>query len=68
MFLKKGKAVSTEKSLKGTYTRVVFDEPVSTVFSKIIDNGFAHHFSMVYGDYIRPFMIFAKLKGWKVVD
>ena len=47
MFLKKGKAVSTEKSLKGTYTRVVFEEPVSAVFSKIIDNGFAHHFSMV---------------------
>ncbi|NOY07252.1 MAG: fucose isomerase [Spirochaetes bacterium] len=68
MFLKKGKAVTTEKSLKGTYTRVVFNEPVSTVFRKIIDNGFAHHFSMVYGDYIRPLMIFAKLKGWKVID
>jgi len=68
LFVKKGKAVPTEKLLKGTYTRVVFEEPVSTVFQKIVDNGFAHHFSMVYGNYIKPFKILAKLKGWELVE
>lgn len=67
LFLQRGKGIPMEKDLRGTYLKVRFEEPVKTVMEKIIYNGLAHHASMVYGDYTRPFEIFARLQGWQVI-
>lgn len=67
MFIGRAKGVPMEKKLKGTYLKVIFDEPVRDVLNKVIENGIAHHASLVYGDYVKPLEIFAKMKGWKVI-
>ncbi len=68
LFLQKGIIIPMEKELKGTYAKVVFEDHVRDVLKKIIDNGIAHHLSVVYDDYIRPLEIFAKIKGWDVIQ
>ena len=67
VFLQQGEAVPMEKKLKGTYAKVKFPESVDKVLNKIINNGIAHHTSVVYGDYKRPLEIFAKLKEWELL-
>jgi L-fucose isomerase-like protein len=68
IFLQKGRAIPMEKTLRGTYMKVCFDKPVKDVLDLIIENGFAHHSSAVYGDYRRPVRLFARMKGWKVIE
>ncbi|MHA1472995.1 MAG: L-fucose/L-arabinose isomerase family protein [Promethearchaeota archaeon] len=68
IFLQKGKIIPMEKELKGTYAKAVFEDHVKDVLKKIIDNGIAHHLSVVYDDYIRPLEIFAKIKGWTIIQ
>ncbi len=68
MFLQKAKAIPMEKLLKGTYMKAVFDRPVKEVLDLVVDNGLAHHSSVVYGTYIRALEIVARLKGWKVIQ
>jgi len=68
LFLQKGNIIPMEKELKGTYAKAVFEDHVKDVLKKIIDNGIAHHISVVYDDYIRPLEIFAKIKGWNVIQ
>ncbi|MFX1407332.1 MAG: L-fucose/L-arabinose isomerase family protein [Promethearchaeota archaeon] len=67
IFLQKGEGIPMDKELKGTYLKTVFKDNIRIVLDKIIQNGIAHHISVVYGDYIKPFEIFAKIKGWKVI-
>ena len=57
-----------EKELRGTYLKVRFDEPVRAVMEKVVYNGIAHHASMAYGDFLRPFEILARIKGWRVIQ
>lgn len=68
MFLQKAKAIPMEKLLKGTYMKVVFDRPVREVLNLVLDNGLAHHSSVVYGSYLRPLEFVAKIKGWQVIQ
>ncbi len=68
LFIQRAKAIPMEKELKGTYMKAIFDRPVREVVDTIIDNGIAHHASVVYGDFIEPLKIFAKIQGWKVVE
>ena len=68
MFLQKAKAIPMDKLLKGTYMKAVFDRPVKEVLDLVIDNGLAHHSSVVYGTYIRALEIVARLKGWTVIQ
>ncbi|HTX72272.1 MAG TPA: fucose isomerase [Rectinemataceae bacterium] len=68
LFIQKAAAIPMDKELKGTYMKATFDLPVRQVLDKIIDNGFAHHASVVYGDFMKPFRILAKITGWKLVE
>lgn len=68
MFLQKATAIPMEKLLRGTYMKAVFSRPVKEVLGLVIDNGLAHHSSVVYGDFLRPLRIAAKLKGWRVIE
>jgi L-arabinose isomerase len=68
LFLDKATAIPMEKKLKGTYMKAVFDRPVSEVLDKVVRNGIAHHASVVYGTFIKPFQLYAKIQGWTVVD
>jgi len=67
LFLQKAKGVPMNKELKGTYVKVIFKEHVRNILDKVVQNGIAHHISVVYGDYIKPFEIFANIIGWKVI-
>ncbi|MBD3195310.1 MAG: fucose isomerase, partial [Candidatus Lokiarchaeota archaeon] len=60
VFLQKGEAIPMDKELKGTYAKVKFPIHIRLVLDKIIQNGIAHHISVVYGNHIKPFEIFAK--------
>ncbi len=68
MFLQEAKAIPMEKLLKGTYMKVVFERPVREVLALVLDNGLAHHSSVVYGKYIKPMEFVAKIKGWKIIQ
>ncbi len=68
IFLQKATGLPMEKLLKGTYVKVKFENGVKNVLQKIIDNGIAHHISVVYGDFMKPFEIFAKIKGWEIIQ
>ncbi len=67
VFLQSAEAVPMLKELKGTYAKVKFNDIVKEVLDKVIYNGIAHHISVVYGDFIQPLEIFAKIKGWEVI-
>ncbi len=68
VFVQKGTAVPMDKELRGTYAKAVFAEGVKNVLDKIVSTGVAHHASLVYGDYVRPFEIVAKIKGWELIN
>jgi L-fucose isomerase-like protein len=68
IFLQEGEAVPMDKELKGTYMKVIFEENVKTVLKKIIDNGIAHHISVVYGKFLEPFRIFARINNWEIIE
>lgn len=68
MFIQDAKAVPMEKLLKGTYLKAKFDKPVKEVLDIVVDNGFAHHSSVVYGSFLKPLRIVGKLKNWKVFE
>ena len=67
IFLQKAEGIPMDKALKGTYVKVKFQDNIRIIIDKIIQNGIAHHISVVYGNFIRPLEIFAKIKGWKVI-
>jgi len=67
LFLDRATAVPMEKKLKGTYLKAVFDRPVGDVLDVVVRNGIAHHASVVYGDFVKPFELYAKIQGWTVV-
>jgi L-fucose isomerase-like protein len=68
VFLKKATGLPMGKELSGTYLKARFDEPVKEVLEKVVANGIAHHASMSYGDFIRPFEILAKIKSWRIIS
>jgi L-fucose isomerase-like protein len=68
LFLQSCEAVPMEKLLKGTYMKVKFSRPVRDVLNLVLDNGIAHHISAVYGDYLKPLRLVAKIQGWRVIE
>jgi len=67
MLLDTARAVPMDKLLKGTYMKAVFDRNVSDVLATVVNNGIAHHASVVYGTYVKPFEILAHIEGWEIV-
>jgi L-fucose isomerase-like protein len=68
VFLASGAVIPMEKELRGTYMKVRFSRPVAEVLQSVVDNGIAHHASVVYGDFVEVFRVFARIKGWKVIE
>lgn len=68
LFIQKARAVPMEKELRGTYMKATFDAGVREVLAKVVDNGVAHHASVVYGDFIRPFRALARITGWRIIE
>ncbi len=68
VLLAQGSVIPMEKELRGTYMKVRFTLPVRDLLQKIITNGIAHHASVVYGDFLEPFRVYARLKGWEVIE
>ncbi|MEA2071848.1 MAG: fucose isomerase [Asgard group archaeon] len=68
IFLQKGKALPMKKELKGTYLKATFEDNVRIVLNKIIENGIAHHLSVVYGTYLEPFRLYAKIQDWHIIE
>jgi L-fucose isomerase-like protein len=67
LLLGKGEAHQMEKELRGTYMKARFDIPLKELLNKVVYNGFAHHISVVYGDYTKPFEILAHINKWEIV-
>lgn len=67
ILLGKGHAYPMEKELRGTYMKVKFEIPVKELLDKVVYNGFAHHISVVYGDFIKPFQILSHINKWEIV-
>ncbi len=68
VYLQKGMGIPMEKLLSGTYMKCIFKKHIREVLQTLIENGVAHHLSVVYGDFIKPFEIFAKINGWRVIQ
>ncbi len=68
LFIQKAEAVPMDKELRGTYMKATFEDSVKEVLAKVVDNGIAHHASVVYGDFMRPFRALARITGWKVIE
>ena len=67
IFIQEAKTVPMTKDLRGTYAKAVFDGDVKDVLNKVIYTGVAHHASLVYGNYMKPFEILAKLQNWELI-
>jgi L-fucose isomerase-like protein len=63
----RGQALPMEQRLKGTYMKARFEVPVRDLFQSVVDHGVAHHASAAYGEYVRPFELLAKIKGWEII-
>lgn len=68
LLIQKGTGIPMDKELKGTYLKANFAGGVRLFLDKIIQNGIAHHISMVYGDFIEPLRIYAKIMNWHVIE
>lgn len=68
LFLATGDAIPMEKALSGTYCRVRFSQPVSTLFETITQTGVAHHVALLYGDHRNAMRHFAKMMGFAIIQ
>ncbi len=68
MFLQTAEAIPMEKKLRGTYMKAKFEDNVREVMDKIVYNGIAHHISVVYGDFIKPFKILGRILDWDIIE
>jgi L-fucose isomerase-like protein len=67
VFIQEAKTVPMTKDLRGTYAKAIFDGDVKDVLDKVIYTGVAHHASLVYGKYIKPFELLSKIQGWELI-
>ncbi len=63
-----GRAVATEKEIKGVMVRVKTKSPVLDVVYGIVEHGFPHHYSIVWADLADDLKRVAGLLGIEVVE
>lgn len=66
LFVTRGRALEEEGPFRGSWVWVEVPD-LEKVYRTLIEEGFVHHASMVYGDYVEPIVNFAKLLGIKTV-
>lgn len=68
VFLGKGEAGSMEKQLTGTYAKATYTCSVCKLLDTVMSTGITHHLVVVYGDYLKPFRLFAKMMKWEIIE
>jgi len=68
LFLIGGTAVATQMVTPGTMVDVHIDPPVRHVLTRIIDEGVAHHFSLVWAEVVPQLALVARLLGIPVIE
>jgi L-fucose isomerase-like protein len=63
----RGRGLPMDKALKGTCLKARFERPVRELFRLVVDHGLAHHAAAVYGEYVRPFELLARIRGWELL-
>ncbi|MEM3927046.1 MAG: hypothetical protein QXU13_05645 [Desulfurococcaceae archaeon] len=66
LFITKGKALEEEGPFRGSWVWVEVSD-LDKVYRTLIEEGFVHHASMVYGDYVEAIANFTKLLGIKTI-
>jgi len=66
LFVTKGKALEEEGPFRGSWVWVEVKD-LNKIYRTLIEEGFVHHASMIYGDYVEPIVQFAKLVGIKTI-
>lgn len=68
LFLLRGEAVKTKRNTKGVMTNVKIKAPVRQVIEKVIDEGIAHHYSLVWADVADQMIAVSRLLGIEVIE
>jgi L-fucose isomerase-like protein len=66
LFVTRGKALEEETEFRGSWVWVEVPD-LDKVYRTLVEEGFVHHASMVYGDYVDPITKAAKILGIKTV-
>ena len=67
LFIAKGKAIPTEKVVKGVMVNVVLENPVLKTVYGIAEEGVAHHYSLVWDDVVDDMKMLSKVLGIEVI-
>jgi L-fucose isomerase-like protein len=67
MFVATGEAVDTPMLLQGNPSLVKMDAPVKRILDTILEEGFEHHHSTIYGDISRELQWFCELMSMEMV-
>lgn len=67
VYMAAGNAMEMSKDLKGTYAKVRFEKNIRELLEQVAYTGVAHHVALVYGEFRRPFEIFARLMKWETI-
>jgi len=68
LFLLRGEAVDTARNTRGVMVNVKIKAPVRDVIENVINEGIAHHYSIVWQDVADEMIMVAKLLGIEVIE
>ncbi len=68
LFILRGEAVETHRNTKGVMTNVKIKAPVREVVERIIEEGIAHHYSIVWQDIADEMIAVAELLHIEVIE
>ncbi|MEM1525788.1 MAG: hypothetical protein QW775_05905 [Ignisphaera sp.] len=66
LFVTKGRSIEEEANFRGSWVWVEVPD-LEKVYRTLIEEGFIHHASMIYGDYVESIVKAAKILGIKTV-
>jgi L-fucose isomerase-like protein len=66
LLITRGRALEEEGVFRGSWVWVEVED-LDKMYRTLIEEGFIHHASMIYGDYVEPIANFAKIMGIKAV-